>query len=250
MTSNDDRGKAVGVETVWAWGGVPLVPSCRACPGIHCAAVFTFYDLRPGGPEHSGPADEGACLLTPAEPGGATVGYPAMLRFSALVALPALLAACSTAEEDAPIAFADNGVPISALPENPATERRSLLNPVVPTLQTMAAPDFASARMTGPGCQWRESDDGDALFAFDAETGVVKVAGSYVRMLPDRASGGLPTGAFRVYQGGQWRVAIKGADGDPVNQAGGAAEWAAGMTFSVDRGPSQRFEGGILSCRV
>jgi hypothetical protein len=173
-----------------------------------------------------------------------------MLRFSALVALSALLVACSDGESDASaITLADNGVPVAALPDSPTADRQALVNPAVPVLQTMAAPDFAAARMRGAGCKWRASDEADALFAFDAETGVVKVGGSYVRMLPDRASGGLPTGAFRTYEGGQWRVAIEGGEGAPINQAADGAEWPAAMTLSVDGGPSQRFEDGILSCR-
>lgn len=186
-----------------------------------------------------------------AEPRSQTAGLGSMhLCLSALVALSALLAACSNSESDASdIALADNGVPVAALPASPTADRQALVNPAVPTLQTMAAPDFASARMQGAGCKWRASDDADALFAFDADTGVVKVGGSYVRMLPDRASGGLPTGSFRAYEGGQWRAAIEGADGDPINQAADGAEWPAAMTLSVDGGPTQRFEGGILSCR-
>lgn len=173
-----------------------------------------------------------------------------MLRFSALVALSALLVACSDGESDpSAIALADNGVPVAALPDSPTEDRQALVNPAVPVLQTMAAPDFAAARMRGAGCKWRASDDADALFAFDAETGVVKVGGSYVRMLPDRASGGLPTGAFRFYEGGQWRVAIDGGEGAPIHQAADGAEWPAAMTLSVDGGPSQRFENGILSCQ-
>ncbi len=173
-----------------------------------------------------------------------------MLRFSALIALSALLVACSDGESDASdIALADNGVPVAALPDSPTADRQALVNPAVPVLQTMAAPDFAAARMRGAGCKWRGSDDADALFAFDAETGVVKVGGSYVRMLPDRVSGGLPTGAFRAYEGGQWRVSIEGGEGAPVNQAADGAEWPAAMTLSVVGGPSQRFEDGILSCR-
>lgn len=173
-----------------------------------------------------------------------------MLRFSALVALSALLVACSDDESDASaIALADNGVPVAALPASPTANRQALVNPAVPTLQTMAAPDFAAARMRGAGCKWRASDDADALFAFDAETGVVKVGGSYVRMLPDRASGGLPTGAFRAYEAGQWRVAIEGSQEAPINQAKDGAEWPATLTLSVDGGPTQRFDEGILSCR-
>lgn len=174
-----------------------------------------------------------------------------MLRFSALVALSALLVACSDGESDASaIPLADNGVPVAALPDSPTADRQALVNPAVPVLQMMAAPDFAAARMRGAGCKWRASDDADALFAFDAETGVVKVGGSYVRMLPDRVSGGLPTGVFRAYEGGQWRVAIEGGEGAPINQAADGAEWPAAMTLSVDGGPSQRFDEGIISCRT
>lgn len=174
-----------------------------------------------------------------------------MLRSIALTALPAvLLAACSSEDgSETDIALADNGVPVTALPSSPTADRRALANPMVPVLQTMAAPDFASARMQGPGCQWREGEDADALFVFDAKTAVVKVSGSYVRMLPDRASGGLPTGAFRAYEGGQWRVTIEGGDGAPITQAAREAEWPAVMTLAVDGGPSQRFDNGILSCR-
>lgn len=171
-------------------------------------------------------------------------------RSPALIALCMMLAGCSDAESDASdIALADNGVPVAALPASPTSDRQALVNPAVPELQTMAAPDFASARMLGPGCTWRASDDADALFAFDADTGVVKVGGSYVRMLPDPMSGGLPTGAFRAYEGGQWRVMIDGGDGDPTIRAADGAEWTAAMTLSVDGGPSQRFGDGILSCR-
>lgn len=173
-----------------------------------------------------------------------------MLRCSVLVALSVLLVACSDDESNSStIALADNGVPISALPDSPTADRRALSNPAVPTLQTMAAPDFAAARMRGAGCKWRTSENADALFAFDAESGVVKVGGSYVRMLPDRGSGGLPTGAVRGYEAGQWRVAIEGGEGTPITQAADGAEWPAAMTLSVDGGPSQRFENGILSCR-
>jgi hypothetical protein len=171
-------------------------------------------------------------------------------RLFPLLAFSALLAACSDAESDASdIALADNGVPVAALPASPTSDRQALVNPAVPELQTMAAPDFASARMLGPGCKWRASDDADALFAFDADTGVVKVGGSYVRMLPDPRSGGLPTGAFRAYEGGQWRVVIDGGDDNPTTRAADEAEWIAAMTLSVDGGPSQRFGDGILSCR-
>lgn len=184
------------------------------------------------------------------EPISQTTGWGLMLRSSALVALSALLVACSNGESDASdIPLADNGVPVAALPASPTADRQARVNPAIPSLQTMAAPDFAAARMQGAGCKWRANDDADALSAFDAATGVVKVGGSYVRMLPDRASGGLPTGAFRAYDGGQWRVAIEGGDGDPINRAGDGAEWPAAMTLSVDGGPSQRFDGGILSCR-
>ena len=171
-------------------------------------------------------------------------------RLSALVALTVLFAACSNADPDASdVALADNGVPETALPASATADRQALVNPLVPTLQPMAAPDYASARMQGAGCKWRASEDADSLFAFDADSGVVKVGGSHVRMLPDRASGGLPTGAFRAYEGGQWRVAIDGGDGDPITRAGDGAEWRAAMTLSVDGGPTQRFDDGILSCR-
>lgn len=174
-----------------------------------------------------------------------------MLRFTMLVTLSAMIAGCSDGESAASdVALADNGVPVAALPTSPTADRQALVNPVVPTLQTMAAPDFAVARMQGAGCKWRASEDVDALFAFDTDSGVVKVGGSHVRMLPDRASGALPTGAFRAYEGGQWRVAIEGGgDSDRITRTKDGAEWRAAMTLSVDGGPSQRFDDGILSCR-
>lgn len=167
------------------------------------------------------------------------------------IACLSLLAACSDpgVEQADGIALADNGVPVAAMSPG-ATRAGASVDRSVPTLQTMAAPDFASARMMGPGCQWRAAADADALFAFDSETGVVKVEGSYVRLLADTSAGRLSAGAFRAYEGGQWRISIEGGDGSPITQAARGAEWNAVMTLAVDGGPSQRFEGGILSCRA
>ena len=160
-------------------------------------------------------------------------------------ALIACLAACSAADEDAAaVALADNGVPAAAIEDRRAAQPSPGAVQNIPTLQTMAAPDFDAARMTGPGCRWREADDADVLFAFDQGSGVVKVDGGYVRLVPVADAPALPLGTRRLYRGGQLTVDVESVD---VAAQGG--QWPAAMTLSVDGGQTLRIDGGLLSCR-
>ncbi|VXC79852.1 hypothetical protein [Sphingomonas sp. AX6] len=168
-----------------------------------------------------------------------------MVRFSALVALPVLLAACSMEDGNASeIALADNGVPVTAPTPEPDREPVS----AAPVLQTMAFPDFDSANMLGAGCLFRAEADADNLLVINSESGVVKIDGAYVRLLPDPQSPALRYDARSIYRGGQYVVTIDGGQGDPTLTEYENAEWPATMTFAVERGTTQRFEDGLLSC--
>ena len=172
--------------------------------------------------------------------------WAGMKRWIAPFALIACLAACQASDDgEASIALADNGVPAAAIEERRVSNASSGTGTALPTLQTMAAPDFDAARMTGPGCRWREAEDADVLFAFGRESGVVKVDGNYVRLVPVEGAEPLPLNTKRLYRGGQWTVGIEGA-ADAAAQEG---QWPATMTLSLDGGQSVRIEGGLLSCR-
>lgn len=170
-----------------------------------------------------------------------------MLRPVALFALPAaFLIACSTQEgaDEPDIAFADNGVPVAA--QTPAPDRDPVAD--APVLQTMAFPDFDAANMLGAGCFFRAEAEGDQLVVVNSNSGVVKIDGGYVRLIPDPRSPPLRYHARSVYRGGQFVVTIDGGQGQPARSDGSNAEWPATMTFAVERGTTQRFENGVLSC--
>ena len=173
--------------------------------------------------------------------------WAGMKRWIVPFALIACLSACGASDDgEASIALADNGVPAAAIEERRAA-KSSDTGPGLPALQTMAAPDFDAARMTGAGCRWRNAEDADVLFAFDRESGVVKVDGSYVRLVPLEGAAALPLNTKRLYRGGQLTIGIEGAAAaDAAAQDG---QWPAAMTLSVDGGQAMRIEGGLLSCR-
>lgn len=168
----------------------------------------------------------------------------------AAIALAAMLAGCGGgSEEEATTGgapqLADNGMPIAAIPDTGPVTTPMADRPVPPEALPMTVVDLDEANMRAAPCRWARTGESESRFVFHRESGVVKVEGSFVRLLPQPYT---PEATARDWEGGGLVVTLSRDPAQPDAGSRASGEWPAMMRIATENGGVSDLGPGTITC--